>query len=99
MYEEGAIDTDYWEKYSSAPGALLPVRNGYQQPTPVMPFQLNNAFFGLVNQGKNDMEYLAGVYSSMQGDTGSTRDMPYRGMLAMDDYGTRRIKYWLKKLI
>jgi len=99
MYEEGAIDTDYWEKYSSAPGALLPVRNGYQQPTPVMPFQLNNAFFGLVNQGKNDMEYLAGVYSSMQGDTGSTRDMPYRGMLAMDEYGTRRIKYWLKNCI
>ena len=99
MFEEGSIDTDHWEKYSSAPGALLPVRGGFEPPTPVMPFQLNNAFFGLVNQGKGDMEYLAGVYSAMQGDTGSTQDMPYRGMLAMDEYGTRRIKYWLKNSI
>jgi hypothetical protein len=99
MYEEGSIDTDYWERYSSAPGALLPKRQGYEPPTPVQPFQLNNAFFGLVNQGKQDMEYLAGIYSSMQGDTGQTADMPYKGMLAMDEYGTRRIKYWLKNCI
>jgi hypothetical protein len=64
-----------------------------------MPFQLNNAFFGLVNQGKGDMEYLAGIYSAQQGDTSASQDMPYRGMLAMDEYGTRRIKYWLKNSI
>ena len=96
MYEEGSIDTDYWEKYSSAPGALLPKRSGFDAPQPVMPFQLNNAFFSLVQAGKGDMEYLAGVYSAMQGDIGASGDMPYRGMLAMDEYGTRRIKYWLK---
>tara|TARA_R110002020_G_scaffold227539_13_gene438186 strand:- start:2509 stop:4782 length:2274 start_codon:yes stop_codon:yes gene_type:complete len=99
MYEEGSIDTDYWEKYSSAPGALLPKRQGYEPPTPVMPFQLNNAFFSLTQTGKQDMEYLAGIYSAMQGDTSSTGDMPYKGMLAMDEYGTRRIKYWLKHSI
>ncbi len=96
MYEEGSIDTDYWEKFASAPGALLPKRAGFENPTPVMPFQLNNAFFSLTQTGKQDMEYLAGIYSSMQGDVGATADMPYRGMLAMDEYGTRRIKYWLK---
>tara|TARA_R100000458_G_scaffold53768_1_gene56326 strand:- start:1171 stop:2889 length:1719 start_codon:yes stop_codon:yes gene_type:complete len=99
MYEEGSIDTDYWEKFASAPGALLPKRAGYETPTPVMPFQLNNAFFSLTQAGKQDIEYLAGIYSSMQGDTGITQDMPYRGMLAMDEYGTRRIKYWLKHAI
>ena len=99
MYEEGSIDTDYWEKYSSAPGALLPKRSGFEAPQPVMPFQLNNAFFSLVQAGKGDMEYLAGIYSSMQGDIGTSGDMPYRGMLAMDEYGTRRIKYWLKNSI
>jgi len=99
MYDEGSIDTDYWERYSSAPGALLPKRQGYDAPVPVQPFQLNNAFFSLVQSGKGDMEYLAGIYSSMQGDTGSTGDMPYRGMLAMDEYGTRRIKYWQKHCI
>lgn len=99
VYEEGAIDTDYWEQYSSAPGALLPKRPGFDPPQPVLPFQLNNAFFGIVQEGKSDMEYLAGIYSSMQGDTGPATDMPYRGMLAMDEYGTRRIKYWLKNSI
>tara|TARA_Y100001938_G_C8086676_1_gene432469 strand:+ start:418 stop:2685 length:2268 start_codon:yes stop_codon:yes gene_type:complete len=99
MYEEGSIDTDYWEKYSSAPGALLPLRQGYTPPTPVQPFQLNNAFFSLTQTGKQDMEYLAGIFSSQMGDTGANQDMPYKGMLAMDEYGTRRIKYWLKHCI
>ena len=99
MYEEGSIDTDYWEQYSSSPGALLPMRQGYTPPTPVQPFQLNNAFFSLTQTGKQDMEYFAGIYSSMQGDTGATKEMPYKGMLAMDEYGTRRVKYWLKHSI
>tara|TARA_R110002051_G_scaffold129574_3_gene203248 strand:- start:896 stop:3151 length:2256 start_codon:yes stop_codon:yes gene_type:complete len=99
IYEEGSVDTDYWEKYSSAPGALLPMRQGYTPPTPVQPFQLNNAFFSLTQTGKQDMEYLAGIFSSQMGDTGASRDMPYKGMLAMDEYGTRRIKYWMKHCI
>ena len=99
MYEEGSIDTDYWEQYSSAPGALLPMRQGYNPPTPVQPFQLNNAFFSLTQTGKQDMEYLAGIFASQMGDTAASQDMPYKGMLAMDEYGTRRIKYWLKHCI
>ena len=98
MHEEGGIDTDYWEKYSSSPGALLPIRPGSTAPTPVMPAPLNNAFFSIVNEGKQDMEYLAGIYASMQGDTGAQHET-YRGMLAMDEYGTRRIKYWLNNCI
>jgi hypothetical protein len=96
MYEEGSIDVEHWEKYASAPGALLPLRSGFNAPTPVMPFQLPNAFFGISGEGKQDMEYLAGIYSSMQGDTKQTKDMPFKGMLAIDEYGTRRVKYWLK---
>ena len=98
MHEEGSIDTDYWEKYSSSPGALLPVRPGTTPPTPVMPAPLSNAFFGIVQEGKGDMEYLAGIYGAMQGDTGSQHDT-YRGMLAMDEYGTRRVKQWMKSFI
>ena len=55
IYEEGSVDTDYWEKYSSAPGALLPMRQGYNPPTPVQPFQLNNAFFSLTQTGKQEI--------------------------------------------
>ena len=95
LHEEGSIDTDYWERYSSSPGALLPIRPGAAPPTPVQPAPLASAFFTLVQEAKGDMEYLVGIYSSMQGDTGSQHET-YRGMLAMDEYGTRRIKQWMQ---
>ena len=44
------------------------------------------------------MEYLAGIYAAAQGDTGAQHET-YRGMLAMDEYGTRRVKQWLKASI
>ena len=93
MYYEGSIDTDYWEKNATAPGALLPVNSGYDNPKEVMPAQLSSAFYSIVQEGKADMEYLAGIYSSMQGDTSQQHDT-YRGMLALDEYGTRRVKQW-----
>jgi hypothetical protein len=98
MYEEGAIDEDEWEQYSSSPGAMLKYRPGHAPPTPVQPMPLPNAFFGIIQQAKGDMEYLAGIYSSMQGDTQQQHET-FRGMLAMDEYGTRRIKYWMKNSI
>ena len=98
MHEEGSIDMDYWEKYSSSPGALLPIRPGSEAPTPVMPAPLSNAFFQVVQEGKQDMEYLAGIYGAMQGDTSAQHDT-FRGMMAMDEYGTRRVKSWLKNAI
>jgi hypothetical protein len=98
MYFEGSIDTDYWEKNATAPGALLPVNQGFDQPKEVQPASLNNAFFQIVQAGKSDMEYLAGIYSSAQGDTQQQHDT-YRGMLALDEYGTRRVKQWLKSSI
>ena len=94
LYEEGSINTKYWEDYSSAPGALLPKKPGFENPTPVQPMPLSNAFFGIVQEGKQDMEYLAGIYGAMQGDTSSQHET-YRGMLAMDEYGTRRVKQWM----
>jgi hypothetical protein len=98
VHEEGAIDLDLWQRYSSAPGALLPIRPGAAPPTAVQPAPLSNAFFQVVQEGKVDMEYLAGIYSSMQGDTG-TQHETYRGMMALDEYGTRRVKGWLKNSI
>jgi hypothetical protein len=98
MFEEGSIDAEIWEKYSSAPGALLPVRPGTERPTPVLPAPLANAFFQVVQEGKQDMEYLAGIYSSMQGDTQQQHET-FRGMLALDEYGTRRVKQWMKNCI
>lgn len=98
LYEEGSLDTEVWSQYSSSPGALLPVRPGAERPTPVMPAPLSNAFFTMVQEGKADMEYLSGIYSSMQGNTSQQHDT-FRGMLALDEYGTRRVKQWMKHSI
>jgi hypothetical protein len=95
MYVDGSIDVDHWEQYSAAPGALLPVNSGYESPSPVLPAQLSSAFVNIVEQGKGDMEYLAGIYSAMQGDTGSQHET-YKGLLANDEYGTRRVKAWME---
>jgi len=94
VYVDGSIDTDYWEKYSAAPGALLPINNGYEIPKEVQPAPLSTAFASIVEEGKGDMEYLAGMYSSQQGDTGNQPDT-YKGLLANDEYGTRRVKAWM----
>jgi hypothetical protein len=98
MYFEGSIDTDYWEKNATAPGALLPINQGFEHPKEVQPAALNNAFYTITQQGKSDMEYLAGIYSSAQGDQTQQHET-YRGMLALDEYGTRRVKQWLKSSI
>jgi len=98
MYEEGAIDTSYWEQYSASPGALLPVNSGYQAPQPVMPMQLSNAFANIVESGKGEMEYLAGIFGQAMGNPTGQSDT-YRGMLALDEYGTRRVKQWMKSAI
>ena len=98
IYDEGSIDTEIWEKYSSSPGALLPKRQGQEAPTPISPMPLSNAFFTMVQEGKSDMEYLSGIYSSMQGNTAKQHET-FRGMLALDEYGTRRVKQWMKHSI
>ena len=98
MYEEGSINTDYWEKYSSAPGALLPRNPGSEPPTPVMPAPLSNAFFSTVQEGKQDIEHLAGIYGASQGAP-SQQHETFKGMLAIDEYGTRRVKSWMKNAV
>ena len=98
IYEEGSVPEDEWEQYSSAPGALLKYRQGFAPPTPVQPSPINQAFFSTVQEGKQDMEYMSGIYSSMQGDLGQQHDT-YRGLLAQDEHGTRRIKAWMNDIV
>ena len=98
MYEEGSVPEEEWEQYSSSPGALLKYRSGFAPPTPVLPAPINNAFYTVVQEGKVDAEYIAGIPSSMMG---FAQDQPetYRGMLANDEFGTRRLKAWMGSVV
>ena len=98
MYEEGSVPEDEWEKYSSAPGALLKYRSGFSPPTPIQPAPINNAFFTVVQQGKTDAEYISGVPSAMMGFSQDQAET-YRGLLANDEFGTRRLKAWMNSIV
>ena len=98
MYEEGSVPEDEWEQYSSSPGALLKYRQGFSPPTPVMPAPINNAFFTITQQGKGDAEYIAGVPSAMMGFAQEQAET-YRGLLANDEFGTRRLKAWMGSIV
>ena len=98
MYEEGSVPEEEWEQYSSSPGALLKYRQGFAPPTPVMPAPINNAFFTITQEGKGDSEYIAGVPSSMMGFTQNQTET-YRGLLANDEFGTRRLKAWMGSVV
>jgi len=98
LYEEGSVPEDEWEKYSSSPGALLKFRQGFTPPTPVQPLPLNQAFFSITQQGKQDIEYISGIPGALQG-VESEKHETYRGMLALDEYGTRRIKAWSQTIM
>ena len=98
LYEEGSVDEEEWERYSSSPGALLKYRQGFNPPTPVMPAAINNAFYTITQEGKSDSEYISGVPSAMMG---FTQEQPetYRGLLANDEFGTRRLKAWMGSIV
>ena len=98
LYTEGSVDEEEWEKYSSSPGALLKYRQGFEVPTPVQPLPINYAFYTVTQEGKQDIEYISGVASQMQG-VGQPQHETYRGMLALDEYGTRRIRQWVNTTV
>ena len=98
LYTEGSVDEEEWEKYSSSPGAMLKYRQGFQPPNPIQPLPINNAFYTVTQQGKQDIEYISGISSSMQG-IGRPSSETYRGLLAMDEYGTRRIRQFVNNVV
>ena len=73
-------------------------RQGFTPPTPVLPAPINNAFYTITQEGKADAEYISGVPSAMMG---FTQEQPetYRGLLANDEFGTRRLKAWMGSIV
>ena len=98
LYEEGSVDEEEWEQYSTAPGALLKYRQGFTVPQPVLPAPINNAFYTITQEGKTDAEYISGVPSAMMGFT-QEQSETYRGLLANDEFGTRRLKAWMNNIV
>ena len=93
LIERGSVIESEWETNSSRPGGFLYVEPGHNAPTPVQPMQLATAFFTLIQNGGKELEEEMGALASMQGVTAEQPET-YRGALAADEFGTRRIKSW-----
>ena len=95
LAEKGTIlDKDEFRKASATPGAVLEYNPDSQgrPPTPTQPLPLNNAFYSIGKDGVYDMEYISGMSGNMQGQGDYSGREPYRGLLARDEFGTRRIR-------
>ena len=101
LVQEGQVNKADWEMYSSSAGAILTwndVAGNGSAPQAILPMSLSNAFFTLTQSGKGDMEYQSGISSSMMGMQDKERET-YRGMLAQDEFGTRRLKNWINNVL
>jgi hypothetical protein len=100
LYVEGELDEDEWESYSSSPSALLKYHPGFSAsgPREIQPQNINNAFFTIEQDSKSDLEYIAGIQPPSMGMS-SGSDETYRGFLAKDEYGTRRIRSWVSNVL
>ena len=100
LFVEGEIDEQTWEMESTAPNAMLKYRPGFSAngPMPILPQNINNAFFTIQESSKADIEYISGIQPPTMGiDT--DKDETYRGFLAKDEYGTRHIRSWINNVV
>lgn len=94
LYKIGSIDEDEWKEYSSSAGALLGYR-GETPPTPVTLGNISNGFIQLTQDSKRDFDDLSGMYPAMGGEPQGERQN-YKSLMAQSEFGTRRIKQWIK---
>lgn len=97
---EGEIDNEEWMQ-GVGPSGIYYYRPGMSAsgPREVFPQPINNAFFTIEQDSKTDLEYMAGIHPPSMGITGGGGDETYRGFLAKDEYGTRRVKAWVANVV
>ena len=88
---------DDWDANVSMPGGRLEYEYAGPDSMPVRqkPEPLNNAFFQISENGKSELEYTAGVPSSLMGLSDNPSET-FRGKMANDEFSTRRLKAWIK---
>jgi hypothetical protein len=99
--EKMVVDEEQWDTNSAKPGGRLKFRRGPngEMPQAVMPAPLNSAFYQIVEKAERDMEYLSGMSAGMMGQEDYSGREPYRGLLARDQFGSRRISAWVRNVM
>jgi len=99
LVPKGSVDVDTVEENWARPSAVIEFDSTLGAPVIVSPVPLPNALYSLEAEAKKDMEFVAGSFALSHGDSQSVGDRtPYRSLLAMDEYGSRRIGLIAKHL-
>jgi len=101
LITKGSVtDLDAWEDNSTMPGGILEyVYSGPEsKPERVQPLPLNNAFYSVVQEGRGQMEYTSGINSGMMGMADVSDRVPFRSLMANDEFGTRKLKSWIQSV-
>jgi len=99
--ELGSINMseEEWQEKSNIPGAALFFNPGTTSPEYLLPAPPPQSFLGLVERGEQEIEEMLGVTPMSQGIMRDGQSMPYRGMLALDEFNTRRIRSWMSNVV
>lgn len=101
LVQSGTLSNeDDWDANVSMPGGRLTYEYAGPDSVPVRqkPEPLNNAFFSISENGKSELEYTAGVPSSLMGLADNPSET-FRGKMANDEFSTRRLKSWIKTVL
>lgn len=99
LVPKGSVDVETVEENWARPSAVIEFDSTLGAPVVVSPVPLPNALYSLEAEAKKDMEFVAGSFALSHGDSQAVGDRtPYRSLLAMDEYGSRRIGLIAKHL-
>ena len=79
------------EEWAKAGTAVIEFDPELGQPIVAGPVPLPNELYNNEREAKNDIERILGIYALMQGDQGAA-PQTYKGTLALDEFGQRRIR-------
>ena len=91
-YPEGSVNEKTMnEKMNQAGGVAIPYNAELGHPVIQAPVALPNELYRNKDEKKREIEHILGIYAFQQGDTSQSPDT-FKGTLAMDEFGQRRIR-------
>jgi hypothetical protein len=98
LVPEGSVeDIEKLEEDWKRPDAVIPFDASYGTPHASVLQPLSNSVFQLIQMGKQMIEYEFGIFESMMGN-GAESPETFKGTMAVDEFGQRRIRYKLRQM-
>lgn len=98
LLPKGSVDDiEQVEKDWNRPNAVIPYDASIGEPHIPSPQPLSGAVIGLIEHGKHNIEYGFGIFESMMGQ-GDASPNTFRGTVAVDEFGQRRIRSKMRDL-